>query len=831
MRKWLIICLSMVLFLSCFPLEAAVVRAESDTYISDVPENDGVRNAILNAEQLASISFTPLTNLPQKAGDWLAGKEQTGLPYSSSRVEEGFVPNFVSLYTFMSALQNPNSYLYTVDLAEAYNNANGSTYYGTVCSTFCTYALNIVPNYTTHQWQDIPGMEYVPQQTVDALKLGDTICHKTSGHVVMVVGITRNSLGHVGEITIAEAATTRAMVREPYTAEEFSSKYATDVYSYHRYANIHEVEYIPYEITNYNTALIPRKGDKANWLAGIPVEIDLLEKHRYTFAEVYKDDILYDTICVEGERKPIDYTIYLREWYLQYGSNNRLTNRAIPIKGDVRVAVDTGAQASFVFFDSLQQKIGSTYGWCSGEVSINEIAPEGAALFQPIIRLDDNTEITDLTAVGEMVSIRITENSSEFPIQFDNNSISSSHGGVVNNNMRCRSAFLPLQDITINADENVQYSVYYYDADKKYLSNSGTWLDGAKNVLDGKPIGAAYFRLVIKNVDNSVIDANSYGIYAAKVSATIHGGMPEGGMDVLVLSNLEAGHYKARMTDGARHSDWCYWIVVDAVSTATATGNDREASVTFSASNAEPLFVKWAGGVDNGTKHINVLTDTEKAAGAAVVKYETAFNDGQKDTYKIRVAFQTEYGIIHTPLQEAISVSHIYDHPCDAVCNHCGVVRVPAEHVYDNICDTECNVCGFVREMDIPIDYEGNSVSEEKNGLAFRFKVTATGVAVVNDTTVADLTAACIDDFKLVKMGAIVSNSHSSIDVEAIYLCEIAEDTAFFAVRIINIPDKNKEDEITAVPYIVLEKNGEQFILEGAAQIASYSGVLNRLLV
>ncbi len=43
--------------------------------------------------------------------------------------------------------------------------------------------------------------------------------------------------------------------------------------------------------------------------------------------------------------------------------------------------------------------------------------------------------------------------------------------------------------------------------------------------------------------------------------------------------------------------------------------------------------------------------------------------------------------------------NHSYDNACDADCNTCGVVRVPAEHIYDNDFDATCNECGEAREI------------------------------------------------------------------------------------------------------------------------------------
>lgn len=44
-------------------------------------------------------------------------------------------------------------------------------------------------------------------------------------------------------------------------------------------------------------------------------------------------------------------------------------------------------------------------------------------------------------------------------------------------------------------------------------------------------------------------------------------------------------------------------------------------------------------------------------------------------------------------------LEHTYNNACDADCNICGEVRVPATHVYDNACDADCNVCGYVRQV------------------------------------------------------------------------------------------------------------------------------------
>lgn len=311
------------------------------------------------------------------------------------------------------------------------------------------------------------------------------------------------------------------------------------------------------------------------------------------------------------------------------------------------------------------------------------------------------------------------------PLIFKSGSVSSTTGLELSRYNRGRTDYLPFQDVQIDGSENLQYYVHYYDENKAYLSNSGMWLSGSFNVTEGAPSDAFYYRLVVKNVENTTI-SNDLVTCSYKTTATILGGVKASDTGLLTLNDLGYGSYKARMTNGTDYSDWCYWIVVDATATAVTTDRCQEVSVTFSASNAEPLFVKWAGGKDNGTKHISVLTDMQKALGSAVCKYDPGYiNDKQGGMYKIRVAFQTEYGIIHTPLQEAITVDHTYNNACDADCNVCGITRVVKEHVYKNAtctspktckvcgatigeakghkytnaCDTSCNTCGAKRTI------------------------------------------------------------------------------------------------------------------------------------
>ena len=147
---------------------------------------------------------------------------------------------------------------------------------------------------------------------------------------------------------------------------------------------------------------------------------------------------------------------------------------------------------------------------------------------------------------------------------------------------------------------------------------------------------------------------------------------------------------------------------------------------------------------------------------------------------------------------------------------------VAHEHVYDNDFDTDCNKCGEVRAVVGPVTFGGCSRSEDVSGLAFKFDVAVDGMMANGTTAIYD--EATINGYKLIKMGAIVSNAKSELNIEAKYLCDLEADSASFAVRVINIPEANYGDEITAIPYFVVEIDGVATTIYGEAQVASYNG-------
>ena len=149
------------------------------------------------------------------------------------------------------------------------------------------------------------------------------------------------------------------------------------------------------------------------------------------------------------------------------------------------------------------------------------------------------------------------------------------------------------------------------------------------------------------------------------------------------------------------------------------------------------------------------------------------------------------------------------------------------EHTYDHEFDTDCNVCDAVRDVVAPIIDVKLSISEDVNGLAFRFEANVAGFAIKAGTFVqADYTNATYNGYKLIETGAIASNGVSSIEIKGERMCDLDENgKALFAYRITNIPEEHKADEITMTPYYIVEIDGVQVTIEGEAQIGAYAEV------
>ena len=182
----------------------------------------------------------------------------------------------------------------------------------------------------------------------------------------------------------------------------------------------------------------------------------------------------------------------------------------------------------------------------------------------------------------------------------------------------------------------------------------------------------------------------------------------------------------------------------------------------------------------------------------------------------------------------------------DVYVDNIKIVEIPCEHVYDSVQDDECNVCGNIRPVDIVDIVTGGqtSISEEVNGLAFKFEIAATGAATDNNNKYVAGSASVNpygndNAYTLVAMGAVITNKadnsteamlnlntvngKSVIKIEANYLLD-TDGSVAFATRVINIPDEGKDTVIYARCYYVFEKDGELIVIYDDIVSKSYNG-------
>ena len=240
-------------------------------YTYAAPRSEGVANAIARAYQLTDVTWTPLKNVPGicvadgvlQYQEYLAGVEYRGVPYSYGVSASTYLGLNVSLGTFLTALRNEKSVLYTKNLYTE-TNPKAVTYYGTVCSKFVQYALNIPGAYSAQEMLGIPGLEAVAAPgtySLEELELGDVLLDPAH-HAALCTAIRYATDGSVDAVEVSESVVPLAR-RLWWTPESYFDHFKK-FYICH-YNRIDETP-PPESVTlAAESALMPRYGDGVNY--------------------------------------------------------------------------------------------------------------------------------------------------------------------------------------------------------------------------------------------------------------------------------------------------------------------------------------------------------------------------------------------------------------------------------------------------------------------------------------------------------------------------------------------------------------------------------------
>ena len=267
----------------------------------DRPASTGVENALRRAKQLSQLCYTPIRPLPivekirgasgERADSanvethspaWLP---VTGVLYSSVRRTETYVGYNITPETFVTALSNPNSVMYTKPITGTGQNVHN--YYGIVCSCFVSYCLNIHYRTNCARWPSIPGIHEVDTAELENIRLADVVLHKVY-HIGIVTDIERDEEGKVRFISVTES--TLPFIRTTrFAPEEFRNYWLANNYVVYRYDGVDDVPYTPDPFAPVegdpegeafiNRSLMPDFGNKANYRLGEqPVELSIFEE-------------------------------------------------------------------------------------------------------------------------------------------------------------------------------------------------------------------------------------------------------------------------------------------------------------------------------------------------------------------------------------------------------------------------------------------------------------------------------------------------------------------------------------------------------------------------
>lgn len=295
----------------------------------EMPSKKEILAVIRKSRQITDIEWTPLAQIPHNHGNgyFAANTPVTGLPYSSVKEIDKYIGFDVTIHTFMTAVNNPYSLLYTENLrADRSKSVWGRTYHGTNCGSYMGVACSVLTGYSTgqdKQWTTAEdrwcaevnmNMIRVYDQSAQGLQIGDI--YWMEGHNRLIIGLKRDSIGNVTHVLISEAAVIKAQENNWVTAESFDNTLSAENGIIYRNIELYKNCYSPSAFVavgdevaaefDYNDDICTFAGDKASFREGeqVVLNYNLKSENDWQAIEIYKDGSLYDTIELSSIYQP-----------------------------------------------------------------------------------------------------------------------------------------------------------------------------------------------------------------------------------------------------------------------------------------------------------------------------------------------------------------------------------------------------------------------------------------------------------------------------------------------------------------------------------------------
>lgn len=190
--------------------------------VNAAEEDSWQQRAVEYARILSQAKWTPIADgIPIRGrGEFKADTTYTGSPYSNGGWDGRMIGFDIHLKTFLAAVENPRSVLYTTDLRG--QRRNSAAFYGTVCSGYTSYALQLAMQIGSswHGPHHREGIEPAQPQSSQGAQIGDVLWFR--GHVEIVTHVTTAPDGTVTHVRVEDSwpPTTRT---KNYTAARFDA--------------------------------------------------------------------------------------------------------------------------------------------------------------------------------------------------------------------------------------------------------------------------------------------------------------------------------------------------------------------------------------------------------------------------------------------------------------------------------------------------------------------------------------------------------------------------------------------------------------------------------
>ena len=265
------------LLLACEKIEPQTnINEDKDSSLFNIVYSNEV---LERAYQMANLEWTPLNPVPLHGGGYfMPGETVKGLPYSSVKEINTYLFQDVSYHTFMTAVHNPNSVLYSEDISKMpYHGRNCATYYGAVCSSAVMYAFGITIPYYANQIINLPEIYKLEHQVIDSLKVCDIIWRP--GHVQMIYDLSFRA-DTLYQISTFESAGQGAHINN-FSKAEFRKMWDENGYVGYRYNKLkmseEEISFSDLAPIVYNDYLCPSKGDRSVYRTTDTVTINIFD--------------------------------------------------------------------------------------------------------------------------------------------------------------------------------------------------------------------------------------------------------------------------------------------------------------------------------------------------------------------------------------------------------------------------------------------------------------------------------------------------------------------------------------------------------------------------